>query len=231
MSRARPGVKVIIVADGEVDLVALRTVACPEDGPAPLVIGADGGALRAEAADVVPDLVIGDGDSVSAEDLDRLRDLGAAIRLVAAAKDESDTELCVREALLREAEQIVIFGALGGPRPEHALANIALLALPGLEGRDVSIEHARSTIRLLGRRAGAARIEFRASPSDYLSLQSLAPGADGVTTEGLRYPLAGASLPHGPSRGLSNEFIATSAAVSVARGRLLVTLTRRAPDR
>ena len=104
MSRARPGVKVIIVADGEVDLVALRTVACPEDGPAPLVIGADGGALRAEAADVVPDLVIGDGDSVSAEELDRLRDLGAAIRLVAAAKDESDTELCVREALLHKAD-------------------------------------------------------------------------------------------------------------------------------
>lgn len=219
--------KVIIVADGEVDLAALRTAACLEGGTGPLVIGADGGALRAEAADVVPDLVIGDGDSVSVEDLDRLRSLGTAIRLVAAAKDESDTELCVREALFRDAEQIVIFGALGGPRPEHALANIALLALPDLEGRDVSVEHARSTIRLIGRREGASRAEFQASPSDYLSLQPLAPGADGVTTEGLRYPLSGASLPYGPSLGLSNEFITGTAAISVGRGRLLVTLTRR----
>lgn len=221
---------VIIVADGEVDLAAMRAVALPEDGTRPTVICADGGALRAEAAGIVPDLVIGDGDSVSSEDLDRLRSLGASIRSVAAEKDESDTELCVREALTRDAERIVIFGALGGPRPEHALANISMLALPGLEGRDVSLEHARSTVRLVGKGDGPSRAEFQARPSDYLSLQPLAPGANGVTTEGLLYPLCGASLPYGPSRGLSNEFIGDTAAISVACGRLLVTVTRRTPQ-
>ena len=59
---------------------------------------------------------------------------GVPIRRVAAAKDESDTELAVLEAVARGATRSSILGALGGPRIDHALANVGLLAMPELGG-------------------------------------------------------------------------------------------------
>lgn len=223
-------VRVIIVADGEVDATALGDAVDAPGVKRPLVIAADGGALRAESVGVIPDLLMGDGDSVSSDDVHRLRALGVEVRLVAAEKDESDTELCLREAFAQGARTIRIFGALGGPRPEHALANVALLALPESSDRDVSIEHGRSSLRLFGGSGDPASISVRGTPGDYLSLQPLAPGAEGVTTQGLRYPLCDEALPYGPSRGVSNEFVARDASITVTRGRLVVTHTRRLPS-
>ncbi len=215
---------------GDVEADALRRAVVPRtegDGRA-LVICADGGSLRAERAGLTPDLILGDGDSLSAADVERFRSRGVDVRLVAPHKDESDSELCLREAVARGASRIVIFGALGGPRPEHSLANIALLALPELVGLEVTLEHACGRIWLVGSVDRAARVELSGEATDYVSLQPLAEGAEGVTTEGLRFPLRDEPLPYGPSRGLSNEFLTDTAAVRTRRGRLLLTHTRRA---
>lgn len=217
---------------GDVEADALRAAAArpAEDGGGPLVICADGGALKAERAGVTPDLILGDGDSLTAADVERFRAQGVDVRLVAPDKEESDSELCLREAIARGASQVVIVGALGGPRPEHSLANVALLALPeaAAAGREVTIEHGAGQVRLVGMADGAASVELSGKATDYLSLQPLAEGAEGVTTEGLRFPLRDEPLTYGPSRGLSNEFLTDTAAVSVRRGRLLITHTRRA---
>ncbi|MGI8929628.1 MAG: hypothetical protein ACR2H0_09245, partial [Candidatus Limnocylindrales bacterium] len=49
----------------------------------------------------------------------------------------------------------------------------------------------------------------------------------GVTTAGLRYPLADETLLQGPTRGLSNELSAESAEVMTHNGRLAVIHTKR----
>ena len=46
--------------------------------------------------------------------------------------------------------------------------------------------------------------------------------ADGVTTEGLRYPLRNETLRFGRARGLSNEVASLPAKVSLDKGTLLV---------
>ncbi len=222
--------RVVIIADGDVDVAALRRAATGGDERVH-VLAADGGALKAEAAGLRVDLVLGDGDSLDREDERRLRAAGADVRRVAPEKEMSDTELCLREALARGATSIRIHGALGGPRPEHSLANVALLALPELARLDVTIEHRAGTIRLCGTGTGPARIDLAGQPGDFLSLLPLAPGAQGITTHGLRYPLKDEDLAHGPSRGLSNEFLTRQASVTVRQGRLLVTHSRRAAGR
>lgn len=224
--------RAVIVADGEADPELLRAVAKPAKGAAgqperALVIGADGGALVADRAGVPPDVVLGDGDSLTRADLERFRTAGAEVRLVAPQKDESDTELCLLEAVARGIAEIQLIGALGGARPEHTLANIALLALPELADRTVSIVHRASRMELLGSPTGPSRFTIRGRAGDFISLQPLGEGAEGVTTEGLRYPLKDEPLPYGPSRGLSNELVAERATVSIRRGRLLVTHTSR----
>ena len=62
---------------------------------------------------------------------------------------------------------------------------------------------------------------FDGAPGELVTLLALHGPAEGVTTEGLTYPLRGETLAAGSSRGVSNVFAAGTARVSVERGVLL----------
>jgi thiamine pyrophosphokinase len=203
-----------VVADGDVRLPTT-------DRSGALVIAADGGLLKAEAAGLQADVVVGDGDSLSAEKLAELRAAGVEVRLYPPEKDESDTELAVREAVARGAERVEIVGGLGGQRFDHALANALLLASPDL-GADVALVDGPTTVRVVTDELG---IDGRRG--DYVSLLPLSEEVVGVTTAGLAYPLSDATLRQGPTLGLSNELTSERATVRVERGRLAVIHTRR----
>jgi thiamine pyrophosphokinase len=216
---------VLIVADGDVpSRAAIDRLIDPAAQRDLLVIAADGGALKAEALGLPPHVVVGDADSLSGPDVTRLRDSGAEVLVFPPAKDESDTELAVREALNRGATRLVIVGAFGGRRFEHALANVLLLTLPELRGRDVCLADGTSVLRIV---FGGERLEINGERGDYVSLLPLTEEAAGVTTDGLAYPLAGATIRQGPARGLSNELSGVRASVSLDAGRLAVIHTER----
>jgi thiamine pyrophosphokinase len=220
--------KAIIVADGEVPQpgTSLDALLAPDpDGT--LVIAADGGVRKAAKLGLAPDLVMGDGDSLGSEDVARLRASGTEVHLFPAEKDESDTELALREALARGARSIVVLGAFGGDRLDHTLANLALLSLPELLGRDVSMSDGGASVRLVGSRDGSGGTRIAGARGDLVSLFPVDETVDGVTTKGLRYPLHNEALHLGPSRGLSNELVDPMAEITTARGRLLVVHTRR----
>jgi thiamine pyrophosphokinase len=250
------GLRAVIVADGEVDWIAF-SAALVSDVPgaaggrvhtgsvnAPdvarhaighamadrvdiLVIGADGGARRAEAFGRLPDLIVGDADSLSPEDVARYRGLGVRVVVHPAQKDESDLELCIAAAIERGAVELRICGALGGARIEHGLANVALLASPTLDGRDVAVLHRASVIRRIGTADGPGAADVHGSPRDYVSLLPLDPAVHGVTTHGLRYRLRNEALTIGPTRGLSNELTGAVGRITTERGRLVVIHTPR----
>jgi thiamine pyrophosphokinase len=116
-------------------------------------------------------------------------------------------------------------GALGGPRMDHALANVWLLAHPGLVGVEVILLDARSRVALVSAPGADDEPVRRLLPGPAGAVVSLLPlGGDvsGITTVGLRYPLRDEPLVTGPTRGLSNLRVARDAAVTVRRGRLLV---------
>ena len=172
-----------------------------------------------------PAIWVGDGDSVDPAELERLAADGADIRRVAEAKDESDTELALLAALERGADEIVILGALGGARIDHALANVGLLAHPALAGRRAILLDAGARVSFLRAPAPDGSPIERALPGrvgDLVSLLPLGDGVVGVTTSGLVYPLADEPLPAGPARGLSNIRQKSDAAVTVRRGMLLI---------
>ena len=221
-------VTAIVVADGDVPALdgPLDALLVPDDDGPPIVLAADGGVRKAAELGLAPRVVIGDGDSLRPREVAALRARGAEVVLFPAEKDESDTELAVREALARGARRIVVLGAFGGARFDHALANVALLALPELEGRDVSLSDGTATIRLVGRVDGPGEIRIVGAPRDLVSLFPLDPTVEGIVTAGLRYPLQDESLRIGPSRGLSNELVASEAHIATRRGRLLVAHTR-----
>ena len=224
----------ILVGDGDVPTRAMLDAAWPGwAADVDLVIAADGGARKADRAGLVPQLVVGDGDSLGESGLAEIRAAGIPLERAAAAKDESDLELAVLAAVARGAGHLTILGAMGGPRFDHALANAWLLAHPALDGRTAVLLDARTRVRLLSSRAaGGAATAGRAeailvgAPGDLVSLFPFEADAVGVTTDGLAYPLRDEPLRAGPARGLSNVRTGTEARVSLRSGCLLIVETR-----
>ena len=120
----------LVVADGDVPRRAVLDAAWPgwadEVG---LIVAADGGWDKAAAIGLVPDLLVGDADSLAEERFAELAAAGVPIERSPVAKDESDTELAILAALRRGATHVTVLGALGGKRFDHALANVGLLGL------------------------------------------------------------------------------------------------------
>lgn len=218
--------KALIVADGDVPGRDRLDATWPGWSDAiGLVVAADGGAVGAERLGLSIDLLVGDMDSLDEDHLDRLRGAGIAVERAPVAKDESDTELAVRAALARGARRLTIVGAFGGRRLDHALANIGLLLLPELADREAELLDATTRVTALRAPDGAGRPVRRGLPGRVGDLVSLLPfgiDAQGVTTEGLRYPLTGGTLAAGPARGLSNVRVRPDAAVTLERGILLI---------
>lgn len=216
----------LILADGDApDRAALDRGWPGWDATIGLVVAADGGARHAAGLGVAIDVWVGDGDSLDPDGIAALRASGVSMRHARRDKDESDTELAVREAIERGADGLVIVGGLGGNRIDHALANLGLLAIPELGSRPASLLDGRSRITLV-RAPGPDGMPVQRSLAgrvgDLVSLLPMGDGVTGVTTSGLAYPLVDEPLPAGPARGLSNVRAATGASVAVRSGLLLV---------
>lgn len=193
--------------------------------PAGLVIAADGGAATLDAAGRRADLVVGDLDSLAAGALEALVAAGTRIERHPEEKDHTDAELALEAAIRAGAAEIVVVGAFGGPRLDHELANLLLLARPDLAAIDVALVTEELTVRAL---RGPGILELAGSPGDWVSLVPLSETVERVATDGLRYPLRHEPLARGSSRGVSNELTGARASVEAAAGILLVTVgTRR----
>ena len=221
---SRDGSRAIVLADGTPPTRAGLEQTWPGwDEAIDLVVAADGGARLARELDLRLDRWIGDGDSLDPDELAALRDAGVPVELVRQDKDESDTELAVLAAA-RVAADISILGALGGLRVDHAIANLGLLAHPDLVGRVVRLLDDRARVTLLQASPGMepASADLDGRVGDLVSLLPMGDSAEGVTTDGLRYPLDDDRLVIGPARGLSNVRLSRRARVSIRKGRLLI---------
>src|SRR5713101_2455006 len=206
--------RAVVVAHGDV-LPSDRSVIGAKD----YVVAADGGAFALERWKLLPHLVVGDMDSLGDAGVERMARQGIPVAKYPATKDESDLELAVAQAIAAGATEIVLLGALGGDRLDHETANLLLLADPGYDG--LRIEARRGTLRIRAIR-GEGSLSLAGTVGSLVTLLPVNGDADGVTTEGLRYPLRDETLRFGRARGLSNEVASLPATVTVRKGSLLV---------
>jgi thiamine pyrophosphokinase len=218
MSLSGRSLHVLIVGSAPADPEQLRLL----QESAQYLICADGGGDAAVRAGLTPDLLLGDMDSISQDNLNRLRDGGVGVVEHRPDKDKTDIELALDTALSLGATRISIAGALGGPRLDHSLGNLLLLSMPELRGIET---------RMVSRDTEALAIWTKATiqgrVGDYVSLFPLTDQVQGVLTEGLRYPLHGEMLLRAYTRGVSNELVRATASISVTEGCLLVVRERR----
>ncbi len=184
---------------------------------ADLLIAVDGGADAVSAAGLVPSVLVGDMDSISAATHRDLTALGVEIVLLEVAKDETDTEAALRLAVDRGADEITVYGALGGPRIDHLVGNLLLLSSPWLA--DVAVRMVDGTHEAF---LAKGDVVFRGRKGDVVSLLPLTPRVFNVRTAGLLYPLTGESLLQSATRGVSNEMLGPEARVTHGEGVLLL---------
>ncbi len=184
------------------------------------IIAADGGARIAHIYGYRVDTVIGDMDSLSDLELQLLQQYGAAVHRYPPEKNETDLELALKFAVEQQVSWLRIIGGIGG-RFDQVLGNVYLLALPELQGVDAGLLAGNQAIYLL--RAGEHLLQ--GAVGDTVSLLPMGGDAQGVTTDGLQYPLHHETLYFGPARGISNVMLSDTATVALDSGLLLVVHT------
>lgn len=187
-----------------------------DDRPEPgdLTVAADAGWRNAQALGVTPAVLVGDFDSLGEPDVPQ----GTEIVRVPAEKDDTDTQLAVRVALDRGAAEVILIAGLGG-RVDHTLSTLGILEMLNKTGRRGMVTDGKNRVRLLqnGSLLLARDVRYR-----YLSLLTLSEKAKGVSLEGCKYPLHGATLTRTRQYAVSNEITGNAALIAVRRGTLFV---------
>ena len=182
---------------------------------APYIICADGGANHAYNLRLIPDMIVGDLDSIKDHVLDFYREKNVTIKEFPTNKDVTDTELAM-DIFINEigATSITIAGAIGS-RLDHTLANIAVLKrYPTI----FTMVDDRNEIVVVDKSVEITKT----SKNMKVSLLPATETVKGVCTKGLLYPLYNAILRYDNSLGISNEITEDKCSINIEDGLLYV---------
>ena len=178
-----------------------------------LVLAADAGYEICRREGIVPDLVLGDFDS-----MEQPENFGNVLR-VPVEKDDTDTMLAVKTALENGCDEVYLYGGTGGKRLDHTLANLQTLLFIRRRGARgylydddfiwTAVENESLTIR--------REVEW-----GLFSAFCLGDRAEGIDEVGFQYSLQDASLTPEFPLGVSNHIMEDTATVTVRKGALIV---------
>ncbi|WP_311031452.1 thiamine diphosphokinase [Mesorhizobium koreense] len=181
------------------------------------VVAADSGLLHADPLKIVPELWVGDFDSTEPDWLDAYD--GIERMVYSPDKDHTDGEIAVGEALSRGATSLVLAGAFGGPRADHAFLHMAL----GVQ----LAERGVSVLLTSGAQEGSvlphARAGYDYPPGTMFSILGFSE-LRGLTVEGAKWPLDDVVVPFGSSLTISNV-VKDGLVVRLREGRALLVAT------
>lgn len=213
----------IVANDMERDSLTCALVAASEfngvhfaardaEGAFDQVIAVDAGFAHLEGIGRIPDLVVGDFDS-----LGRVPACGRVERHPV-KKDWSDLELALDSAVEAGFTALAVYGALGG-RLDHEIANLQVMARYAEQGADVTAYGLDCAVHYV---VGPATYDLPTGDSGTVSVFALTPQARGVVERGMEYAFEGETIGNRTTRGLSNELTGRAASVSVEEGTLIV---------
>lgn len=201
--------RAVIFAGGRVeDYDYIKQLIKPDD----FIIAADSGYRHTKALGIVPDIMIGDFDSVEGE-----FDAPEIIRLNV-MKDETDTEAASMLAAERGADELLILGAIGS-RQDHSLANLLLLKKLYDKGIAASVADEKNRVYYL-----EDSIKLEGKKGQLVSILPLSELC-GVSTTGLFYKLSDDTLYMGAARGVSNVMTEDVCTISLKSGCALITMS------
>jgi thiamine pyrophosphokinase len=178
------------------------------------VIAADSGIRHATPLGLTPELWVGDFDSAETADFDAFPDV--LRETFPAAKDKTDGELAVDIALSRGATRLILVGAFGGPRVDHAFLHLTLALALAEGGMTVMLSS--------GNQEGLPLLPgeqtFDLVPDTLFSVLGFSDLRE-LTLTGAHWPLDNVDVPFGSSLTISNR-VADRLRASLGSGRALV---------
>lgn len=185
------------------------------------IICCDGGMHHAKALGITPDYIVGDFDSVRPEVLEEYRNMGISIRQFPTHKNETDMQLGMLLALELGATELVLIGGIGD-RFDHTLANAHLLLYLLKKGVRGILVNEKNRVELIDK-----EVTLHGQAGDLVSTIPLSMQVEGVTLEGLEYPLVDYDLALDDKLvAVSNVMTGTEAKVKIRKGYLFVMQTR-----
>lgn len=187
------------------------------------LVAVDGGMRYATLLGRLPDVIIGDLDSIDPLALSALEAEGTEMLVFEPQKDFTDLELAVREVVARGFNEILLAFGLGG-RLDHTLGNLGLLSFARDLSEALTVYFDDGTTRVY---LVKDTLSLDLDPHDIISLIPWRGDVIVEETQHLAYPLSYETLTYGSTRGISNVALAKTILVSVAKGELLLVHTRK----
>lgn len=204
--------RVIIISNGDFNIEVFNKHKTLED----LVICADGGANHIYKTDIVPDMIVGDLDSLDEEVFEYFREKKVIFHKFPAKKDKTDTELAVDFALRESPSELILFGSTG-TRFDHTLGNVMLLYKLLKKEIKAKIIDENNEIYLVKRHITISKEE-----NTFISFLPLFDKCSGVTMKGFKYSTENMDFKLGSTMGISNEIIDDKGVIDIRSGISLV---------
>lgn len=189
-----------------------------------LCIAVDGGYVYCKIMGIIPDIIIGDMDSVDEGTLFDIlaieKDNPDKVIRLTPEKDDTDMLAALKIGMSKGYKDFIIYGAMGG-RIEHTIANIQCLSYLKNNGCKAYImdENVMMTV------VKDETVNFNKAMEGYMSLFALGDKATGVTIKGMKYLLNQTTITNDYPIGISNEFTGAEGSICVEKGMLLIIIT------
>ncbi len=183
---------------------------------ADFIICVDGGAKHLCKIKRVPDIIIGDLDSMDKKDRFFFECKNVKFIKYPVEKDATDTELATDFAISMNPDEITYLACTGN-RIDHVLSNISMLKR-NLDNNILSrLIDENNEIFLINN-----SIEISGEKGDIISLVPFSQSVAGISSKGLKYPLKNFTMKPGTSVGISNRFVLPDVKITIKKGELLV---------
>ncbi len=184
------------------------------------IICVDGGSHMAYHYNTIPDIIIGDLDSIRQSVYQFYVEKKVPFKRFPAEKDQTDTQIAIEYALENGATNLTLIGCTG-TRLDHTLANISLLTYIHKQGCSAWIIDNHNEITLMEN-----HLDIKGKPGDFVSLLPLTEHVDSITLTGFKYSLKDGFMIWGNPYGVSNELLQEKGTIRAENGLLLVIKAR-----
>ena len=204
-----------VVAGGQIKNPAFFRSKLSEVNPSEIIC-ADSGASHVYGIGIVPQVIIGDMDSLTPVMQGYFRERGSRIIRYPETKDETDTQLALEYAFSMAPDEIYVFGAFGS-RIDHVMANISLLVLGAKKGIHTKLIDEWCEAFVVDREC-----VIDGEIGQTVSLFPISDAVTGINLDGFEYSLNDGVMETGRPYGISNRLTAVRGVISVSTGCLLV---------
>nr|WP_286672877.1 thiamine diphosphokinase [Anaeromonas gelatinilytica] len=185
-----------------------------------IIIAADGGGKYLYDINVLPDILVGDFDTLNPFILNYYKDTNITIYSFPPEKDKTDLELAIDCALDNHIDELKLIGVLG-TRIDHSLGNIMLLFNLIEKGIDARIINDKNEIFVVNKEMIITKNRF-----EYVSILPILEDLKGIKLKGFEYDIDDLNLKISSTRGISNKLVNDKGIIKIKSGKGLIILSK-----